>query len=299
VLHLGLDLGLVYVAATIAALLATGPWWRRGLAVLVVAAAVPVSFHVPPEYPTFRALLALGALWGTARIVELVRERGHVPTGRRVWHALGIVDSLRARRIAPRVDLSALSRMLLCGPLVVAGWAGVYYSSQLHSGVARLAARWGAGVVFLYSAVEIVVSAVILLYGLIGVDPRPIHEDPIRAKTITEFWSRRWNRVVHRFLKRHIFAPMARRGHTELGMVLAFVLSGFLHFAFMLPAVGLSWALVMGAFFLVQLPLLWAERWLGVARWGALPSRAWTLGLLLASSPLFIEPVLQIVDTWS
>jgi hypothetical protein len=299
VLLLVLSVGLVYGAALIAALLARGPVWRRGTALLLVAAGYAVPFLSPAGYPTFRAFLALGSLWFTARTVELLREPRSLPASRRLWHVVGLVDTLRARRIPPMLDASALIRLLICAPLVAAGWAGVYSGSHLLSGAARLAVRWGAGVVFVYAAVETVVSAVILLYGLLGVDPRPLHDDPIRSRTITEFWSRRWNRAVHRFLKQNIFAPVARRGHTALGLVLSFLMSALIHFAFMLPAVGLSWAGLMAAFFVLQLPFLWAERALGVSRWPSPLARAWTLGLLLVSSPLFVEPVLQIVDTWN
>ncbi|MFL5350773.1 MAG: MBOAT family O-acyltransferase [Hyalangium sp.] len=298
-LLLVLYVGLVYGAALIAALLATGPRWRRGAAVLLVAAGYAVPFLAPTGDPTFRAFVALGSLWFTARTVELLREPKPVPTSRRIWHVLGLVDTLRARRMTPRVDTSALIRLLVCAPLVAAGWAGVSFGSYLPSGAARLAVRWSAGVVLVYTGVETVVALVILLYGLLGVDPRPLHDDPIRSRTITEFWSRRWNRAVHRFLKQTVFAPVARRGRTGLGLVLTFLMSAFIHFAFMLPAVGLFWAGMMGAFFVLQLPFLWAERALGVNRWPGLLARAWTLGLLLVSSPLFVEPALQIVDSWS
>jgi hypothetical protein len=300
VLLLVLYVGLVYGAALIAALLATatGSMWQRGAAVLIVAAGYVVPFLAPAD-PTFRAFVALGSLWFTARTMELLREPKPVPATRRLWHIIGMVDTLRSRHIAPLIDTSALIRLLVCAPLVVAGWVGISSANHLLSGAARLAVRWSTGVVFVYTAVETVVALVILLYGLLGIDPRPLHDDPIRSRTITEFWSRRWNRAVHRFLKQTIFAPVARRGHTELGMVLAFLMSAFIHFAFMLPAVGLGWAAIMGAFFVLQLPFLWAERALHVNRWPALLARAWTLGLLLVSSPLFVEPVLQIVDSWS
>jgi hypothetical protein len=299
VLLLVLHVGLVYAAALIAALLASGPVWKRAMAVLLVGATFPLAFLAPAEHPTLRAFVALGSLWFTARVVELCREPRQLPLTRRAWHAVGLVDTRRVRHIAPTLDLPALTRMVVCAPLVVGGWAGVHYGSQLLSGVPRLAARWGAGVVFVYTAVEIVVSAAILFYGLLGVDPRPLHDDPIRSRTITEFWSRRWNQVVHGFLKQSIFAPVARRGRARLGLVLAFVVSALIHFAFMLPAVGPSWAGLMGAFFLLQLLFLWAERALKVSRWPTPLAHAWTLTLLLASSPLFTEPVLQLVDTWS
>jgi hypothetical protein len=299
VLLLVLYVGLLYAAGLIAALLAAGPVWRRTLALLVAGAALLVPYFAPTDYPTYRAFVALGSLWFLARIIELVRARGPIPAGLRAWHAVGLVDTLRVRRIAPTVDVPALTRLLICIPLVTVGWAGVYSGSHLLSGAPRLGVRWAMGVLFTYAAVELVVSGVIILYGLLGIDPRPLHEDPIRSKTITEFWSRRWNRAVHRFLKQNVFVPVARRGYTELGLVLTFVASAFIHFAFMLPAVGLTWASMMGAFFLLQLPFLWAERALGVARWPAARARLWTLALLLVSSPLFVEPMLQIVDTWS
>ena len=294
-LLLVLSVGMLYVAALIAALLADGPAWRRGAALLVMGAALPVSFLAPEDFPTFRAFVALGSLWFLARIVELVREPRHLP----VPHPVGLVDTRFTRRMAPAVDQPALIRLLLCAPLAVAGWAGVYFSGQLLSGISQLLVRWATGALLLYSAVEIVVSAVILVYRLLGIDPRPLHDDPIRSKTIGEFWGRRWNRAVHRFLKLNVFAPVARRGHTELGLALTFVVSGLFHFAFMVPAVGFGWAAMMGAFFVLQLPFLWVERALGVARWRAPLARAWTLGLLFVSSPLFVEPMLRIIDTWS
>lgn len=298
-LLLVLYVGLIYAAALVAALLADGPVWRRAAALLVMGTALVLPFLAPADHPTFRAFVAVGSLWFLARIVELVREPRHLPVARRAWHAVGLVDTRLSRRMAPAVDRPALIRLLLCAPLVAAGWAGVYFSGQHLSGTLQLGVRWATGALFLYTAVEVVVSAVIVLYRLLGIDPRPLHDDPIRSKTIGEFWGRRWNRAVHRFLKLNVFAPVARRGHTELGLALTFVVSGLFHFAFMLPAVGLGWAAMMGAFFVLQLPLLWAERALGVGRWRAPLARAWTLTLLFLSSPLFVEPVLQIVDTWS
>lgn len=298
-LLLVLYVGLVYAAGLSAALLAAGPIWRRATAVLVAGAALPVPYFAPVDYPTYRAFVALGGLWCLARVVELIRARGPIPPGRRAWHAIGLVDTLHVRRMAPTVDMPALTRLLVCAPLVVVGLAGVCSSSQLLSGAPRLAGRWAMGALFAYAAVEVVVSVVILAYAALGIDPRPLHDDPIRSKTITEFWGRRWNRAVHRFLKQTFFVPVARRGYTELGMALSFLVSAFIHFAFMLPAVGAFWAGMMGAFFLLQLPFLWAERALGVARWPTPLARTWTLTLLLASSPLFVEPLLQIVDAWS
>lgn len=294
----GISLGLLYTIALIAALLAAGSRWRRGMAVLVSGTGLSLAFFVPAEYPTFRAFLGLGSLLFLGRIVELVRVRRSPTVPQRLWHAVGLVDTLRVRRIEPRVDRSALIRLLVGAPIVVIAWAAVDLGSEHLSGGLRLAVRWSAGAVFLYTGVELGAALIILFYGLLGIDPRPLHDDPILSRSISEFWTRRWNQVVHRFLKMNAFAPMARRGYPEWGLVLAFLLSAAFHFLFMLPPVGPFWAGMMGAFFLLQMPFLWLERALGVVRWPTLLGRAWTLTLLLGSSPLFVEPVLRIVDTW-
>ena len=54
---------------------------------------------------------------------------------------------------------------------------------------------------------------------------------------------------------------------------------------------GLAWT--CGAFFAVQPPLLLAER---VRRWPEPARHAWTLGALALACPLFVEPVLQIIE---
>ncbi len=294
----GLTLGWIYASATLAALLCAGARWRRGVAVLVMVATVPLAFRVPAEHVTFRAVLALGSLWFTLRVVELARERKPMPAPSRIWHAVGIVDTRRVRRVSLRLEMGALTRLVLATPWAVGAWAGAHLGSEHLEGAARLGVRWVCGAGLMYTGVEAALALTRVLYGLVGIDLRPLHDDPIRSRTISEFWNRRWNRIVHGFLKQNVFEPVARRGHAAWGRVLVFLLSGFLHFYIMWPGVGLYWAGVMGLFFLVQVPLLWAERALKVARWSSLWGRVWTLGWLSASSPLFVEPMMRIVDTW-
>ncbi|MDC0706871.1 MBOAT family protein [Stigmatella sp. ncwal1] len=296
---LGLFAGGLYGAALGAGLLAAGPPWRRGLAVLVSCAALALPFLVPYEYPTFRAFLGLGGIWFMARVVELVKSSRSLSPQQRMWHAVALIDVRKARKISPRLDGAALTRLLVAAPLVVLAWGLLAYGSPLLPGGFRLAVRWGAGLVFLYMAVEVCVALVLLVYGRLGWDPRPLHEDPLLSRTISEFWNQRWNQIVHRFLRQYVFVPMARRSNAWGGTAAVFAVSGLGHAFFMLPAVGPFYAGMMGAFFLIQLPWLWLERVLAVRRWPAPLAHLWTVSLLGGSSPLFIEPILQIVDTWS
>ena len=58
---------------------------------------------------------------------------------------------------------------------------------------------------------------------------------------------------------------------------------------------GLRGGVTMASFFLVQALALALERRLGIARRPPLLRRAWTITIVVASSPLFVEPMLQIL----
>jgi hypothetical protein len=82
-----------------------------------------------------------------------------------------------------------------------------------------------------------------------------------------------------------------------LALFTAFALSGVGHALLAYMALE-RWKipLICGAFFLVQLLLIAAERWMNVRRWRPMAGRAWTLAVLAITSPLIVEPALQIVE---
>ena len=57
---------------------------------------------------------------------------------------------------------------------------------------------------------------------------------PIFAHSVLDFWSR-YNVCIHRWLKRHIFEPLARRRRPTLGILAVFAFSGLMHGYFFLP----------------------------------------------------------------
>ena len=121
-----------------------------------------------------------------------------------------------------------------------------------------------------------------------------MHADPILSKTLSEFWSERWNLSIHRLLYEHTFLPLARRAGVLAGVLGAFAASACLHFWFAVAAAGWAMALSIGAFFLLQGVLVIVERRIGVRRWHPLAQRAWTVGSVLVPLPLLLEPVLRI-----
>ncbi len=134
------------------------------------------------------------------------------------------------------------------------------------------------------------------LYALIGVRAPVFHDDAWASRTLRELWGKRWNQAVGGWLRQHFHDPLRRRGHPALGIVAAFGASAVVHGYLILVSVGALWAACATLVFLLQVPLLAAERALKVEQWRPLAARAWTIGVLLVVLPLFMEPVAIAID---
>jgi len=72
-----------------------------------------------------------------------------------------------------------------------------------------------------------------------GVDARPIMNRPLRATSLNDFWSRRWNLAFHDLAERFLFRPLAARFNRATATSGVFLFSGLLHEAVLsLPAGG-------------------------------------------------------------
>ena len=76
----------------------------------------------------------------------------------------------------------------------------------------------------------------------------------------------------------------------------AFGVSAVLHVYIVSIALGPAWAIPSGAFFMLQPVLLAVERALRVGAWPASLRRLWTVVMLVLTAPLFVEPVLRMLD---
>lgn len=70
--------------------------------------------------------------------------------------------------------------------------------------------------------------AICALVGLLTLD---VFDNPMwKSTTVTDFWSRRWNRLVHGVLKRGVYKPVRKlTSNRGLAAASAFVMSGVLH----------------------------------------------------------------------
>ena len=84
-----------------------------------------------------------------------------------------------------------------------------------------------------------------------GLDAEPIMEAPLRSKSVSEFWGRRWNAGFNRLALDFVFRPLARRQGIRIATLVAFLVSGLIHeLVISLPA-GADYGLPT-AYFLLQ-----------------------------------------------
>lgn len=138
---------------------------------------------------------------------------------------------------------------------------------------------------------------------LLGHPVRGLLDHPFRSTSLSEFWGRRWNRMVQINLAAGFYRPLARRGFPTLGLFAAFAASGLFHVVpvlgagplreVALPCACVLWSLLgHGAAVLVEQGLGW-DRLPAIPRSRAL-ARVRSLFLFLALSPGLIEPLAAV-----
>jgi hypothetical protein len=284
--------------AALLGLLTGGGAWRRWSSAALAAAALFVPFWLE-QGSVLRAAVALELLWVCVKVLALARDRAPRSASFRVLQML-VLHDLRLDGFAKRGALPELQLRLLlgaCGWAALAApqlWLALFYAPGL-------AAPWGwlvrcaSGVAFAYTGVEAALGGFEFLYRAGGLRPPILHQQPILATSIGEFWGRRWNRIVGTWLFVTFYRPLAVRRREPLGLAAAFIGSAVLHLYFTWAAIGLEPALRMATFFLVQLPPLWLERRWQQSSWPMSARRSWTLAWLALTSPLFVEPMLDIL----
>jgi len=124
---------------------------------------------------------------------------------------------------------------------------------------------------------------------------------PILAHSVLDFWSR-YNVWIHRWLKRHIFEPIARRRRPALGILAVFAFSGLVHDYFFLPFAPDLFGWQLTFFVLHGLGAIAGFR-LGRTFQAVAGRRvprplaiATTLGFVLLTAPIFIHTLDRVVD---
>lgn len=305
-------LGVVLLFGNVAGALVAPRAGRRSVVHSIFALALGLGAVVAPAlwpsraWPGLRTVLAFGTSAAFFRLVEILRHP-EAPTAARVASTLyPVVSPQRLARIPSALHADrVLVGALFCGfavGLYVMAWS--FSPAAPYSGVdsAMRALVGGAAVYFVVDGGMRLTGG---LAALAGYELGPLHDAPILSRSLAEFWGRRWNRAVHGWLDENAFRPAmrlvtrragdarARRRAMAAGVVAAFVASALLHLVPTWVALDARAAGSMGAFFVLQGALVVVEARTGVRRWPAPAGHAWTIVLLYATAPLFVEPLLR------
>jgi hypothetical protein len=120
-----------------------------------------------------------------------------------------------------------------------------------------------------------------------GVKATPLMDKPILARSLAEFWSRRWNTAFNELAFRFTFRPLKRRTSPALAMLLVFCFSGLIHeLVISLPAHG-GYGLPTAYFLIQGLGMLAERARLGKAIGLGRGLRGWLFTLFVTAGPAF------------
>src|SRR5688572_4184381 len=282
---------LILEAVAIAALAGFTKGARAGVVLAVLMLPFPALVDAEP---LVRALLAAGAFWMLVRGLDFALEVPHRDFLARLIHLFALIDTRLVARDERRLDFRWVSVAALAFALLVAAVVAIATAEE-RDGAARLAQRWLGGVVLMFATFELLTAFIRIVTGALGLAAPALSDTPHLSRSIAEFWSERWNLVVGRVLRERVFRPLVHRG-AALAIFATFAISAAFHAYIVGVAIGTGPALVMAAFFLVQPLALAVERRLRPRRWPVPLRHAWTLVTLALLSPLFVEPILRVID---
>jgi hypothetical protein len=287
-------LGAIFIL--FAACCTAGSRGRRALGIALALTALLPPWLVPPEHPLVRAGSALVAFTGVMRVIDLYR--GQWPLRERLGHVVSVVDTRRLVRAPPRLDARALLAGLAWLLVAVASYRVLRAPVSL-GGASFWLERWGCGLAIIYAGVAALYPLLAVAYGAIGFVTPPLHVAPVMSRSVQELWGERWARPISAWLGETFFRPYARRRRPLGGALVAFAASATFHAYVTWVALGLVNGLAMAgcmfAYFVVQAVVMAIERTIGARRWSPRAGHAWTVGCMLATAPLFLEPAVRVL----
>jgi hypothetical protein len=274
------------VGALIAPTDRRGP--RTRIALVIGLSSTVAAHWIPRDWPVFRTVAAIGLMAGYFRLYAIAMRPESPMVGRVITVVLPVIEPRRLQPIprAFRADL------LVAGVFEVAAAIFLFVCAKTYPRDA-IAIRTLVAGTSAYFFVDGTARLFESITRAIGVDVGPLHDAPILARTVGEFWSRRWNRSIHAWLNEFAFRPVAKRLGVAAGVFAAFGASALLHFVPLWVAYDVKSAAAMGAFFLIHGAVVVIEAKLGVARWPRALGHVWTLGIFAITAPLFVLPLLQ------
>jgi hypothetical protein len=263
---------------------------QRAYAALFLAVSFILEWFAPVDTASRAILAASGMMALMATITVATSATPQWSIGYRLLHLLSLGYPLRAGRIRPVLSRRIIGRFIVEGLVGGAAFLVLRHIAAAQrppDGVIELG-RLVTGIILLYALAAFLTDLIHFCFLASGAAMRPIHQTPIAARSLRDFWGKRWNRPVSAWLHRFVFLPLARQHRPGLGLFCAFLVSGAIHAWVALVPLGAFPAFEMAVFFGLQGVFILAEDRLHVHAWPVPLARAWTLTILLATSPLII-----------
>ena len=286
---------LAFGVEALVGVLVRGSRWRRIGGSAVSFLALPLPLLMPDVAPLVRFVLGLGLGVACLRTIDLVRERNERSVALRIRHVALPIDTRRLRAAPATFERRHAVVAVVVGALALASFGVIHELAPVAAGPGSVALRWGAGLVFAYAITDFVYALGTVGFHAVGVQVYELHRAPALARSVQEFWGERWNRTISAWLGEHCLRPLARRRMARLGVLASFGVSALLHAYLVLVSIGGPMVLLMLGYFLVQGALVLVEMRLRVTKWRPLAGHAWTVGVMVATSPMFIEPMLRVL----
>ncbi len=263
---------------------------QRVSAALFLVCAFILEWFAPVDAASRAILAACGMMALMATITAATSATPQWSVRYRLLHLLSLGYPLRAGRIRPVLSRRIIGRFIVEG---LVGGAAFLFLRHIAAAQQPLDAvialgRLVAGIILFYAWAEFLNDLIHFCFLASGAAMRPIQDTPIAARSLRDFWGKRWNRPVSAWLHRFVFLPLARQHRPDLGLFCAYLFSGAIHAWVALVALDAFAAFEMVVFFGLQGVFILAEDRLHVHAWPVPLARAWTLTILLATSPLII-----------
>jgi alginate O-acetyltransferase complex protein AlgI len=162
-------------------------------------------------------------------------------------------------------------------------WVGVGLVLPKHPVLAGWIGLVGLGFILHFGFFHLLALA----WQRAGFDAQPIMRSPILAKSLAEFWAKRWNTAFHHLAHTYAFEPLRRGNGPKMATLFVFIISGLVHeLVISLPA-GSGYGLPTAYFSLQGFGLVF-ERTVTGRRFGlghGLPG--WLFSTAVVGGPVF------------
>ena len=163
----------------------------------------------------------------------------------------------------------------------------IWFAARNANGHPSLAIGWIGMMGIIFALHFGVFHLLALAWQSAGVAAQPLMQSPICARSLSEFWGKRWNMGFRQLTHGLVFQPVRKRFGAAAATLAAFLVSGLIHdFVISFPAGG-GYGLPTRYFLLQGLGVLAERSKLGARLGMGRGFRGWVFTLICAAGPAF------------